>query len=704
MSSLSSHTLPNLWQTSPPSEPVSQLVYASNLLGSDPRITNFGGGNTSVKVWETDPLTGEEVEVLWVKGSGGDLGSSSKAGFASLYLSKVVRLEDRYRNGRKKKGELDEDQIVPLFGLCAFGENRAAPSIDTPLHAFVPSPCVSHMHSDAVIAIAASQDAENLMKLIYGGRMGYLPWKRPGIELGLMLRDLIAENPTINSALMGQHGFICWEDSWEKCYALTLDLVNEAQAFIDAREDAHAFGQLAPSKSPTFNSAQLVEFLPKLRGRVSFHGQRLIASFDDSQPVLDFLGREKAVELIPLGTSCPDHFLRTKIRPLVLESLEDDHVDQKLSEFRAEYGDYYSRCCRVTSPAMRNPNPSIVLIPGAGMISFGKNAAEARIAGEFYRNAINVMKGAETVSKYVALPEQEAFDIEYWLLEEAKLKRQPPEKEFSRQVAMVVGAGPGIGREIAERLLGEGAVVIVADRNPHLVEETAAALSSRFGKDVVLGVTLDITDRASVQSALERAVLRFGGIDVLVNIAAVFIPPTPEGTLTDAQWRATFEINVVGSQIVSEEAALVMKRQGTPASIVLVSSANAVVAKKGSVAYDTSKAAVNHLVRELAIELSPLIRVNAVAPATVVAGSQMFPRDRVIASLTKYEIPFSEDETDEALRDHLAHFYAKRTLLRQPVSPAKVADAAVLLAGSRLSQTTGQIVAVDAGLPEAFLR
>lgn len=690
------HLVPSLWNSAQaPTDEVDLLVYASNLLGSDPRITNFGGGNTSSKIRMRDPLSGEEVEVLWVKGSGGDLGTAKRGGFASLYLDKVLGLEARTKAG------LHEDDVVALYKHCVFDGNPAAPSIDTPLHAFVPFKAVSHMHSDAVIAIAASADAESLMHEIYQGEMGYLPWKRPGFDLGLMLRDLIAANPGINSALMGQHGFINWADDWEECYDLTLRLLNRAAEFIAKRRTVHPFGEVRFARRDDGRQV-LVDLLPSLRGKCAFQGQRLIAKIDTSEPVLEFLEREKRDALAALGTSCPDHFLRTKIRPLIWNV--GDNLDAKLAEFRQGYAQYYERCKHPDSPAMRNPNPSIVLIPGVGMVALGKNATEARVSGEFYRNAIEVMKGAETVSRYIALPEQEAFNIEYWLLEEAKLKRQPPEKEMSRRIALVVGAGPGIGRATAERLLDQGAVVAVADVQAAMVEEAVQDLGGRYGKENVIGVQMDITDRDSVRKAIEEIVLAYGGLDVLVNIAAVFIPPSPEGRLTDDQWRKTYEINVVGSYIVTDEAARVMKAQGTPASIVLVSSANAVVAKKGSLAYDTSKSAVNHLVRELAVELAPNVRVNAVAPATVVAGSQMFPRDRVIASLTKYAIPFQESMSDEELRDALAGFYAQRTLLKQAVTPGKVADAAYLLASDRLSQTTGQVIAVDAGLVEAFLR
>ncbi|HJP83215.1 MAG TPA: bifunctional rhamnulose-1-phosphate aldolase/short-chain dehydrogenase [Fimbriimonadaceae bacterium] len=705
MEPLDNHTIPSLWNSATaPTDEVDQLVYSSNLLGSDPRITNFGGGNTSAKVRQIDPLTGEEVEILWVKGSGGDLGTAKRSGFASLYLDKVLSTESRYVDGRKAKGDLFEDEIVALYRVANFNDNPAAPSIDTPLHAFVPARAVSHMHSDAVIAIAASRDAEKLMHEIYGDQMGYLPWKRPGLELGLMLRDLIEAQPQINSALMGQHGFICWADGWEECYELTLRLINQASEYIAKHTSVHPIGEAIAESARADADAILSKLLPRLRGKVAFKGQRLIANIDRSDAVRDFLSRSKAKLLASLGTSCPDHFLRTKIRPLILEEFTDEGLNRALETFRQEYQSYYDRCRRETSPAIRNPNPSVVLIPGVGMVSFGKNAVEARVTGEFFRNAIEVMRGAEAVSEYIALPEQEAFDIEYWLLEEAKLQRQPPEKEMSRRVAVLIGAGPGIGMEIGNRLLEQGACLVVADLNQALVDSAVKALSSKCGSHSVRGATVDITHRESAKKLMEFAVMEFGGIDVLVNIAAVFIPPSSDGKNTDEQWRKSLEINVVGSHIVAEEANRVMAKQGTPSSIVLCSSANAVVAKKGSLAYDTSKAALNHLVRELAVEFAPVTRVNAVAPATVVSGSQMFPRDRVIASLSKYKIEFAESDSDEQLVEKLSDFYAQRTLLKQAVSPGKVAEAAYLLASDRLSQTTGQVVAVDAGLVEAFLR
>jgi rhamnulose-1-phosphate aldolase/alcohol dehydrogenase len=666
------------------------LVRYSNLLGQDATVTNFGGGNTSVKTTEIDPLTGEPARVLWVKGSGGDLGTARPESFASLYLDKVCALERRYR-----EDGLHEDEIVPLLPLCAFGGNPAAPSIDTPLHAFAPAAAVSHVHPDAVIAIAAAEDAERLANEVWGGRLGFLPWKRPGFELGLMLRDLIARSPAIQGALLASHGLICWGDTWEEAYAVTRELIADAEHFLAARERDHPFGAVVATEG----WPPLAELLPRLRGRAAHEGHRLIAHFDASDEVLDFLGREKMPHLARLGTSCPDHFLRTKIRPLVLRPSDD--LDDAFARFRREYAEYYDRHRDEGTPPMRNPNPSVLLLPGLGLVAFGKSPHEARVTASFYRNAIRVMRGAEAVSRYTALPEAEAFGIEYWSLEEAKLRRQPPEREFARQIVLILGAGPGIGRAVATRLLDLGACVAVADLQECLVRETVEAVG---GGPNVMGTALDCTDRGSVRRAVEEVVLRFGGLDVLIDLAGLFVPPDKEGRISDDDWRRTFDVNVLGSAIAAEEAARVMRRQGTPGSIVLTGSANAVVAKRGSLAYDVSKAALNHLVRELAIELAPCVRVNAVAPATVVRGSQMFPRERVIASLAKYDIPFNPEAPTEALMEKLSAFYASRTLLKQAVAPEAVAEAAILLASDRLPQTTGHIIPVDAGLAEGFLR
>ncbi len=451
MAATAEHQLTNRWdKASAPKGGLDLLVYASNLLGSDPAITNFGGGNTSSKTQEIDPLTGDSVEVLWVKASGGDLGTAKSSGFASLYQQKLLGLEARSKAG------VHEDEMVPLYAQSTFNLNPAAPSIDTPLHGFVPYPCVSHMHPDAVIAVAASENSREVTKNIYGDRMGFLPWKRPGFDLGLALRDLIAANPNIEGAVMESHGLICWANTWEECYDLTLKLIDEAQAYIDANGRKDPFGKPVRTVREADAADKLVALIPELRGKVVYDGQPLIAHVTATDPLMEFLASEHCERLVALGTSCPDHFLRTKIRPMLLKP--DDDLDAALADFRrAGYEGYYKRCKQPDSPAMRNPNPSVVLVPGVGMITFGKNATEARVTGEFYCNAVNVMRGAEAIARYVSLPEQEAFNIEYWQLEEAKLRRQPPEKELSRRVAVISGGAQGIGRATALKLTALGA-------------------------------------------------------------------------------------------------------------------------------------------------------------------------------------------------------------------------------------------------------
>lgn len=676
----------NLWDAgAAPSDPVDRLVYASNLLGSDRRITNFGGGNTSLKVRSKDPLTGQEAEVLWVKASGGDLGSAKRSGFASLYLDRLLALEGRHAEG------VHEDELVPLYALCAFGGNPAAPSIDTPLHAYVPAAAVSHMHSDAVIAIAACDRSEELTREAFGGDLDYVPWKRPGFELGLMIREVARAG--FRGALMGGHGFICWADDWAACYALTLDLINRAEAFIGAHGRPEPFGVRVAAPS-----VDLADLLPRLRGKTAHEGRRLVAYVDRSDAALDFSMRSEMPRLAGMGTSCPDHFLRTKIRPSVL--LTGENLDEVLTRYREDYAAYYARNAGSGDPPMRNPNPSVVILPGVGLVGLGRNATEARITTEFYRNAIEVMRGAEALGRYTPLSEAEAFGIEYWALEEAKLRRQPPEREMARQIAIVVGAGPGIGRSIARRLLERGACVMVADIDEPLARRAGAELGAEYGADVVRACPVDATDRGSVRALIQQAVLAWGGLDALVSVAGLF----PAGDVDEALWRRTFDVNVTAAWLLAEEANHVFAAQGLPASIVLCGSANAVVAKKGSLAYDVSKAALNHLVRELAVAFAPLVRVNAVAPATVVAGSQMFPRERVLASLAKYGLPHSPEEGDDALVERLSQFYAQRNLLHVAVSPDAVAEAAVLLASDRLGQTTGHILPVDGGLADAFLR
>ncbi|MBX7134861.1 MAG: bifunctional rhamnulose-1-phosphate aldolase/short-chain dehydrogenase [Fimbriimonadaceae bacterium] len=688
-STLAPHHVPSLWDDAKAAlDPVELLVYASNCLGADPRVTNFGGGNTSSKVTQTDPLTGEAVEVLWVKGSGGDLGTAKKAGFASLYLDKVLSLE-----GKSKREGLHEDQIVPLYGHCIFNQNPTACSIDTPLHAFVPFRAVSHMHSDAVIAVAASENAEHWMREIWGEDMGYLPWKRPGFDLGLMLRDLIDQNPKIKGALMASHGFICWADDWKECYELTLQMINQAADALVAKGVADAFGPTVRGLSVEDRKAAWRELLPRLRGKVCHEGQRLLACVDQDEVVLDFLSRDKAEALSRLGTSCPDHFLRTKIRPLVLHSTDD--LDGPLAEFRADYAAYYERCKRPTSPAMRNPNPSVVLVPGLGMVSFGKTPQEAKVTGQFYRNAIEVMRGAETLSRYVALPEQEAFDIEYWLLEEAKLKRMPPEKELSRQVAVITGGAQGIGRATALKMVGLGACVVLLDINEEklsaTVDEVAAAAGSPLN---VRGIRCDVTDEASMANAFDQAVLQFGGVDIVVVSAGNARRGTVAET-SDADYDFQSKLLMQAYFSAMRQGSRIMLEQGTGGSMVVVASKNGVAAGQNAAIYSAAKAFELHLMRCTAADLAKhSIRCNAINPDAVLEGSGIW-NDQWRTETAKL-LGIEPDQ----LQDH----YRKRTLLGVTISADDCAEAVCYLAGPRSSRTTGAVLPVDGGVREGFIR
>jgi rhamnulose-1-phosphate aldolase/alcohol dehydrogenase len=711
-------------------DPVAQLVYRSNLLGSDQRITNTGGGNTSSKIVEKDPLTGEDVEVLWVKGSGGDLRTSKRENFSSLYQDKLVGLQKTYA-ARADKGlkSQAEDDMVGAYAHTTFNLNPRPSSIDTPLHSFLPGRHVDHMHPNAIIAIAASRRCEELTKEIFGGDMAYVPWMRPGFELGLAMQEVSRLQPGVKAIMMGQHGFISWDDDAKTCYTRTLDFIEKAAAFIEAKYtakggDAAAFGG---AKYQTLPDAQrhatLAAILPWLRGQVS-QQKRFIGTVQDDEKILRFVNSADAPRLAELGTSCPDHFLRTKIKPLYVDwnpqSEDVAALKAKLAAglvaYRADYAAYYERCKHANSPAMRDPNPTVVLIPGLGMVAWGKDKSESRVTAEFYNCAVEVMRGAEAIDEYIALPQQEAFDIEYWLLEEAKLQRMPAEKELARQVHIVIGAGSGIGKETAHRLVKEGAHIVCVDLNEAAARATADEITAKYGLGigvagtglsgcgVSIGLAANITDRASIRAMLDQVALAYGGFDSIEVTAGIFVPSDTTGHIPDDKWALTFGINVTGSYFVADEAAKTWREQGLRGNLVLTTSANAVVAKKGSLAYDTSKAAANHLVRELAIELSPLVRVNGVAPATVVQGSAMFPRDRVIGSLAKYGIPYTDDEATESLVSKLAQFYADRTLTKSPITPADQAEAYFLLVTNRLSKTTGQVITVDGGLHEAFLR
>jgi rhamnulose-1-phosphate aldolase/alcohol dehydrogenase len=705
---------------------VARLVYRSNLLGSDGRITNTGGGNTSAKLAERDPLTGESVEVLWVKGSGGDLRTAKRENFSSLYMGKLEGLQQHYHHAPERGPKTPiEDAIVALYSHCTFNLNPRPSSIDTPLHAFVPYQHVDHMHPNAVIALAAAQHSEQLTQAIYGDEVVWTAWQRPGFDLGLKLEQICREHPQAKGVILGGHGLINWANDDKACYTLTLDLIERAARYIAVRDrgDQTFGGQHYQSLDEARRHAVYAEILPWLRGQVSQH-KRFVGTVQEDESILRFVNSYDAERLAALGTSCPDHFLRTKIKPLYVawNPQQEDVAALKqllsagLEQYRHDYAAYYAQHKHADSPAMRDPNPTVILIPGLGMIAWGKDKSESRVTAEFYNCAIEVMRGAEAIDKYTALPLQEAFDIEYWLLEEAKLQRMPPEKELARQIIAVVGAGSGIGREVALRLAQEGAQVVAVDRDGDAAHATAQAITDRQGVGIgvagsgisdcgpAIGLYADMTQRESIRAMLAQVALAYGGLDAVAVTAGIFVSPDPTGRIVDDMWALTFAINVTGLYMVADEAAQLWRAQGLPANLVLTTSVNAVVAKKGSLAYDTSKAAANHLVRELAIELAPLVRVNSVAPATVVQGSAMFPRERVIASLAKYAIAYSDDAPTEALTAKLAQFYADRTLLKRPITPADQAEAIFLLLTQRLRQTTGQIITVDGGLHEAFLR
>ncbi len=704
---------------------VAQLIYRSNLLGRDQRITNTGGGNTSAKLLQNDPLGGQGVHVMWVKGSGGDLRTSTRENFSSLYMDRLNDLQTVYAsyNVRGVKTEA-EDAMVAYYPHCTFNLNARAASIDTPLHAFVPFQHVDHTHPNAVIAVAAAARSRELTQEIYGDDIIWTPWMRPGFELGLTLKQVWKDHPNARGVVLGQHGLLNGDDDPHKCYELSLDLIERAAQFISARDkgDMTFGGQRYLSFDPGQRDDLLNDLLPWLRGKMS-GSERMIGTLQTDETTLEFVNSHDAPRLAALGTSCPDHFLRTKIRPLFVdwnpanEDLEalKHKTAAAIDTYRVDYAAYYQRCRHDNSPAMRDSAPTVVLIPGIGMIAWGKNKSESRVTAEFYNCAIQVMRGAEAIDEYIALPEQEAFDIEYWLLEEAKLRRMPPEKALARRIILVVGAGNGIGKATALRMACEGAHIVCADIDLKAAQQTADELARIYGQGIgvagsgisgcgpAIALAINITNRESIRSVLRETLFAFGGLDHVIVTAGVYIAPKP-GCNADDDWRKTFDVNVFGQHLIADETKRIWQEQGLNGSLVLTTSVNGVVPKAGSLAYDTSKAAANHLVRELAITLAPLVRVNAVAPATVVAGSTMFPRDRVIDSLRKYQIEFSESEVTEALRDKLADFYARRTLTRSPITPEDQAEAIAFLVGEKSSKTTGQIISVDGGLHEAFLR
>jgi rhamnulose-1-phosphate aldolase/alcohol dehydrogenase len=673
-----------------------KLLYRSNLLGSDLRITNFGGGNTSAKVRSRDPLTREDVTVLWVKGSGGDLGSMKIDGFATLYLDKLERLKDLYR------GLEHEDEMVGYLPHCTFGLNPRAASIDTPLHAFVPAPHVDHVHPDAVIAVAASRDAERLTEEIFGDEIGFLPWQRPGFDLGLKLGALAAANPRLVGVVLGGHGLFTWADTARECYRTTLRIVQKAADWLKANARPTAFdGPRVESLPAEERVAIATRLMPEIRGRIS--GERFkVGHFTDAPEVLEFVNSKALDRLAPLGTSCPDHFLRTKIRPLVLpfDPAAGDidgllgRLDALIEGYRADYGAYYRRCRRADSPAMRDPNAVIYLVPGVGMIAFAADKATARIAAEFYVNAINVMRGATGVGDYVGLPEQEAFDIEYWLLEEAKLQRMPRPKGLAGRIALVTGGAGGIGRAIAARLMAEGACVVLADIDEAALAAAVAEFEAEFSRDVVTGLTVDVTDETAVIAAFNEAARSFGGIDIVVNNAGISSASPVEDTSLDL-WNRNITILATGYFLVAREGYRLMKRQGRGGSLVFIASKNGVAASPGAAAYCTAKAAEIHLARCMALEGAPLgIRVNVVNPDAVLRGSRIW----------QGEWRQSRARSNRIGEEELEEFYRKRSLLQRSVFPEDVAEAVHFFASDLSAKSTGNFLNVDAGNAVSFSR
>ena len=684
-------TVPSLWDDARAAsldEP-GLLLYRSNLLGADLRITNFGGGNTSVKVAMTDPLSKKQVSVLWVKGSGGDIGSMKLDGFATLYMDKLESLKGLYSS-------LDqEDAMVHALNHCIYNLNSKAPSIDTCLHGYVPFAHVDHVHSDAVIAIAASRDSERLTKEVFGNEMGYLPWQRPGIDLGIKLGKMSEENPGFVGVVLGSHGLFTWGHTAKECYGTTLRIINKAAVWLERTRQQPAFkGAKVQSLTDSERKATALRLMPEIRGRISKH-ERKIGHFVDSPEVLEFVNSNQLEALAPLGTSCPDHFLRTKICPLIVPYDADAAaLDTLIDGYRAGYAAYYERCKHANSPAMRDPNAVICLVPQVGMLSFAKDKATARVAAEFYINAINVMRGASGVSAYQGLPEQEAFNIEYWLLEEAKLSRMPKPKSLAGRVAFITGGAGGIGSAIASKLLSEGACVVLADIDHASLDEVTAGFAKTYGKDNVRGVKMDVTNEDAVITAMNETALAYGGVDIVVNNAGITISAPVEDTTVDL-WNKNFSVMGTGYFLVGREGYRLLKRQSLGGSMVFICSKNAVAASPGASAYCSVKAAELHLARCMALEGAPMgIRVNVVNPDAVLRGSKIWQgpwRQQRAASL-------------KIAQDDLEEHYRKRSLLSRSVFPEDIAEGVYFFASDLSSKSTGNFLNVDAGNAASFSR
>jgi rhamnulose-1-phosphate aldolase/alcohol dehydrogenase len=672
---------------------VAELLGRSNRLGSDPTVTNYGGGNTSVKVRQISPATGAEVELLYVKGSGGDLGTLKASGLATLELDRVRALDGVYR------GIEFEDEMVGYFPFCAFGTGGATPSIDTPMHGLVHFDHVDHLHPDAVIAIACAADGEALVEKIWGGTIAWVPWKRPGWELGRALAE-IARRPGVVGAVLGGHGVTAWAGTSDEVEALNLRIIRQAQEYLDAHSVAEPFGPLVPGRemlAPEARQARAAELFPHLRA-IASADRRQVGHFNDSEVVLDFLSREKLAHLVSLGTSCPDHFLRTKVRPLLLDTAPDAPVDEVVSrlkelhaEYRVEYQAYYDRHATPSSPAMRGADPAVVLVPGVGMFSFGADKQTARVAGEFYVNAINVMRGAEGVSVYQPVAESEKFNVEYWQLEEDKLKRRPAPKALAGRIALVTGGASGIGLATVKLLAEHGANVIVGDINQTGCESVAADLG---GPDKAVGVAMDVTDFEGVKAGIAAGIVAFGGIDLIVNNAGI----TRAGSLADTSlqdWDLQYQIMPRGSFLVAKAAEGALRAQGLGGDIINICSKNSVFAGPNNIAYSSAKAAQAHMVRLLAAELGDIgVRVNGINPDGVVRGSGIFAGGWGASRAATYGVA----------EEDLGKYYAQRTVLKEEVLPEHIALAVLALTNGTLPITTGLLIPVDSGVAAAFMR
>lgn len=679
---------------------VALLLYRSNILGADLRITNYGGGNTSCRTIEKDPLTGKDTEVMWIKGSGGDIGSLTRSGLAALYVERLRSLTGVY------KGLAKEDEMVALFNHCIFDLDSKAPSIDTPLHGFLPFKHIDHLHPDAAIAIAASKDGEQITKDLFEGTIGWVNWQRPGFDLGLQIKDCLEKNPGIRGIMLGSHGLFTWGDTAYDCYINSLEVIEKCAAYIEENVAKHGTvfgGQKIQSLEKEHRLSQAAALAPILRGYCSSKN-KMIGHFTDVPKVLEFINSNDLDRLAPMGTSCPDHFLRTKISPLVLglspaQDLSDvasikEAIAPQFDAYREMYTAYYDACKHPNSPALRDPNPVVILYPGVGMFTFAKDKSTARVAAEFYINAINVMRGAEAISSYTALPHQEAFNIEYWLLEEAKLSRMPKPKALSGRVAFVSGSAGGIGKAISKKFAEEGACVVISDIDDDRMNNTLAEFKSMFGKDAASAALMNVTDRESIEKALDSIALAFGGVDIIVNSAGLSISK-PIEEHTEKDWDILYDVLVKGQFLVTQAAVNVMRKQEMGGDIINIVSKNALVSGPNNAGYGSAKAAQLHLSRLNAAELGKdKIRVNTVNPDAVIADSKIWAGDWAQGRAKAYGVSVEE----------LPAYYAKRTLLNEIILPVDIANACFAVTGGLLNKSTGNVINVDGGVAMAFVR